>query len=398
MSYGKLVALLAVRTRDLAGAEDALSSALVRALEQWPAGGVPENPDAWLLSTARRIAVDHWRRLETAQALSGHVELLARERVAETEPSFADERLKLLLVCAHPSIDVRARTPLMLQTVLGLDARRIGSAFLVAPATMGQRLSRAKAKIRDGGIRFEVPALDALPRRIDSVLDAIYAAYTLGWDNAFSDDGKTNALSDEAIWLARLIVELLPGDAEAKGLLALMLFSESRRPARRDPISGDYVDLARQDTGLWSEPLIAEAEQVVRSAGSAGELGRYQIEAAIQAVHAARRLSGSTDWAAIAHLYLGLTIHLRTIGARVAYAAVLSEAENTGAALRSLAEISEESVSHYQPYWAVRAHLLALANERAAAVSAFERAIGLTEDVAVRCYLAKKKQALLEDR
>jgi len=233
-SYGRLVAFLAARSRDVAAAEDALSEAFVDALETWPVRGVPRNPEGWLLTTARRRLLDAGRhdRVRAKAPID-----LAAEIAAPAEDSdvvFPDERLKLLFVCAHPAIDEAARTPLMLQTVLGLDAARIASAFLTAPAAMGQRLVRAKAKIRDAGVRFEVPDGPDLPARLGPVLDAVYVAYGSGWDDVAGADPRRKGLADEAVWLGGVLVELLPAEPEAAGLLALMLYCESRRAARRD--------------------------------------------------------------------------------------------------------------------------------------------------------------------
>src|SRR5262249_37728508 len=219
--------------------------------------------------------------------------------------AFPDERIKLLFICAHPAIDAAARTPLMLQVVLGLDAARIASAFLVSPAAMGQRLARAKAKIRDAGVAFELPEAKELPPRLDAVLEAVYAAYGSGWDDVAGADPRRKGLAAEAIELGRLLVRLMPEEPEAKGLLALMLYCESRREARRD-LDGRYVPLSEQNVSRWSRRMIAEAEQLLAAAKEGSRLGRFQLEAAIQSVHASRASRGGTDWEAIALLYEGL--------------------------------------------------------------------------------------------
>src|SRR5579863_3934528 len=262
-SYGRLVAYLSAHTRDVGSAEDALSDALVKALTAWPRDGVPENPEAWLMTTARHSIIDHVRHQQVAEASEPTLALLreeSKEPNMTLETNFPDERLKLLFVCAHPAIDPAMHTPLMLQTVLGLDAVRIGSAFLVPPKTMGQRLVRAKTKIHEGGIRFEVPEQRQLPERLDAVLEAIYAAFGIGWDDMAGADQRGRGLAEEAIWLARALLQLMPGEPEVQGLLALMLYCEARRDARRDR-DGRYVPLSDQDPKLWSLSLIEEAER-----------------------------------------------------------------------------------------------------------------------------------------
>src|SRR5271154_5768488 len=260
-SYGRLVAYLSSHTRDVASAEDALSSALVKALTTWPRDGVPQNPEAWLLTTARHSFIDLVRHRQVAEASEPTLKLLREDSMEMTlSAEFPDERLKLLFVCAHPAIDPAMHTPLMLQTVLGLDAARIAHAFLISPATMGQRLVRAKTKIRDGGIQFEVPQDRELPQRLDAVLEAIYAAFGIGWDDMAGVDQPGRDLAEEAIWLTRVLLQLLPSEAEVRGLLALMLHCEARRAARRGS-DGRYVPLSEQDSRKWSQPLMEEAER-----------------------------------------------------------------------------------------------------------------------------------------
>lgn len=394
-SFGRLVAFLSARSRDVAGAEDALADALVLALERWPASGVPDNPDAWLLTVARRRIIDRARRVDRSDGLIHRLQLAREEaEAAMNDPSgFPDERLALLFVCAHPSIDASARTPLMLQTVLGLSAERIASAFLTSPAAMTKRLTRAKAKIQEAGIAFAIPCESDLGPRLDAVLAAIYAAYGLGWDDAFGTDGKRAGLAEEALWLGRLMEDLLPAEPETEGLLALMLFCEARRDARRDH-EGAYVTIAAQDTALWSAELIEAAEEILRSAGARGRPGRYQLEAAIQAVHAARRTTGTVDWSAILMLYEGLVSVAPTIGAHVGRAAALSEAGCLEAALQALDALEAAMVETYQPFWATRAHAMERLGRPAEAESDFARAAELSEDAAVRAYLLERRRRL----
>jgi predicted RNA polymerase sigma factor len=390
-SYGRLVAYLSSHTRDVASAEDALSNALVAALMAWPRGGMPQNPEAWLLTTARHSLIDLMRHQRVAVA-SEPTLLLLREEPKEMTLSaeFPDERLKLLFVCAHPAIDPAMHTPLMLQTVLGLDAAHIAQAFLVSPTTMGQRLVRAKTKIRDGGIQFEVPQERELPQRLDAVLEAIYAAFGIGWDDMAGVDQRGRDLAEEAIWLARVLLQLVPREAEVRGLLALMLHCEARRPARRGP-DGRYVPLSEQDSRQWSLPLIEEAERHLAEASSRAGTGRFQLEAAIQSVHAERVRSGRTEWAAIMLFYEQLIRISPTLGTRTGYAAAVGEAKGPEAGLAVLDGIDVDAVSGYQPYWAVSAHLLQRLGKTSEAVDAFDRAIGLAEDPAVRQFLLQRR-------
>jgi RNA polymerase sigma-70 factor (ECF subfamily) len=274
----------------------------------------------------------------------------------------------------------------MLQSVLGLDAARIASAFLVAPAAMGQRLVREKARIRGASIDWIVPDARELPGRLAAVLEAIYAAYGSGWDDVAGADPRRRGLAEEALALGRLVARLLPEEPEALGLLALMLHCEARRGARRDD-AGRYVPLDQQDVGRWSEALIEEAEAALAAAARAGQPGRFQLEAAIQSAHVHRAVTGRTDWEAIALLYEGLLRSAPTIGARVGQAAAIAEARGTPAGWAALAAIPAAAVSAYQPYWALRAHLLRKLRRADEARDAYERAIGLSEDPAVREFL-----------
>jgi RNA polymerase sigma-70 factor (ECF subfamily) len=388
-SYGKLVAYLATWSRDVAAAEDALGDAFLEAVDTWPRTGVPGKPEAWLLTVARRRLVDRKRhaKVEDVAAAALCLVMDRAEQDASAKDIFPDERLKLLFVCAHPAIDEAARTPLMLQTVLGLDAARIASAFLVAPAAIGQRLVRVKAKIRDAGIVFEVPGRDELPSRLESVLEAIYAAYGSAWEDVAGADPRRQGLAEEAIWLGRLVTRLLPDEPEADGLVALMLHCEARREARRDA-DGGYVPLSMQDVARWSRPMLEEAEARLSAASKVMRPGRFQLEAAIQSVHARRAVTGRTDWEAIALLYEGLIRLAPTIGARVGHAAALAEARGADAGREALATIPPEAIDAYQPYWALSAHLLKRLGRHAEATAAYARAIGLSEEPAVRRFLA----------
>lgn len=396
-SYGKLVAYLAARSRDVAGAEDALSEAFAAALAQWPRDGVPAKPEAWLMSVARRRGIDAVRRRQTGVDARAHLALIAEEAEAmqASQNDIPDERLRLMFACAHPAIEPGIRAPLILQTLLGFDAAAIASAFLVQPSTMAQRLVRAKARIKEAGIPLRVPEREEIGERLDAVLEAIYAAYSEGWGDPAGIDGRRRNLATEAIWLGRLAAALMPEEAEAESLVALMLFAEARRPARRD-VSGRYVPLGEQDLSLWDAEMIGEAETRLRRAGRLEGLGRYQLEAAVQAVHAARRLTGRTDWAALVTLYDALAAFARSPVVTINRAVAIAETEGPETALAELDTIADDRrLADYQPYWAARAGILARLGAVQEAALAYERAIGLERDPAVRAFLAERKAALV---
>ena len=390
-SYGRLIAYLAARSGDVAGAEDALGDAFVAALERWPAEGVPEKPEAWLLHVARNRIIDAVRRSQVLQKSEKFLQQIAREAqaVAKAHEHFPDERLKLLFVCAHPAIDPAARTPLMLQTVLGIHAERIASAFLVSPAAMSQRLVRAKNKIRDAGIPFRVPESPELNERVSFVLDAIYAGYTTGWESLMETASTHHALATEAVTLGRMLTHLMPREPEALGLLALILHCEARREARYTN-DRKFVPLDQQDTALWSQSMIQEAEKHLRSAAAFKHMGRYQLEAAIQSVHASRAKTGRIDWKEIALLYEGLVRIAPGIGSLVGRAVAIAQAEQPAAGFAALEQIPSDRTTDYQPYWAARGHLLHLLNRKDEALEAFGRAASLTDDPALREYLFQR--------
>ncbi len=385
-SYGRLLALLASRSRDITTAEDALAEALASALSTWPTRGVPDNPDAWLLTAARRNLGHAHARSATAQAAVDTIALLNQERDSRDPQLLGDARLQLLFVCAHPAIDPTVQAPLMLQTVLGIDAARIAASFLVAPATMSQKLVRAKKRIRDAGIAFVVPEAEHLPERRNAVLSAIYAAYGMAHD-AIPGSSEAHGLAGEAIWLARLLRELMPIDPEAMGLLALMLYCEARRPARRDS-SGAFVPLFAQDPQRWDAAQLAEAESLLRVAAQSAKPGRFQIEAAIQSLHAETIFTGSAKPEPLLALYDLLLTFAPSIGARVSRSVALA-AIDAPAACRAL-DLLADQCALYQPWWAARAHVLRLAGNAQGATQAARTAAGLASDPAVRQWLLTK--------
>lgn len=393
--YGRALGWLAGRFGDIAAAEDALGDAVVRALERWPVDGVPSRPDAWLLTTARRRLLDRGRRRDVAARHEAVVAWLQEEQADAPAPAL-DPRLPLLYVCAHPAIDAVAQPALMLQTVLQVPTERIAAAFLVAPVTMSQRLVRAKAKIRAAGVPFEVPAAHELEERTDAVLAAVYAAFGTAWAEQLEADHAGGDLRDEAIELARLVHALLPREPEPAGLLALLLYCDARRDARRDD-AGAYVPLSRQDTTRWDPAKLHEAEALVRAAAARGRPGRYQLEAAIQSAHLDERRSGASRAADVLDLY-GALLHLcPTVGGYVGHAAATARVEGSEAGLACLDRIPAERVRSYQAYWATRAQLLRDAGRLGEAREATERAAGLTSDPAVRAWLVAQLRALTRD-
>jgi len=398
-SYGKLLAYVAARTGDVVGAEDALSDAFATALADWPVRGIPDNPQAWLLTVARRRLIDAARRDRTNQAASAHLRLLADEIEAGAmqEGAVPDERLALMFVCAHRAIDPAIRAPLMLQTVLGLDAATIASAFLTAPAAMGQRLVRAKARIRLAGIAFRLPEQSDLRERVQAVLDAIYATFGTGWADRGSES-RLRDLTREAIFLGRLVVSLLPDEPEGLGLLALMLYAESRRHARRDA-DGDYVPLDQQRVQVWDEQLIEQAETLLLQASllvvGGAAVGRYQLEAAVQSAHVVRRRTGRSDWPAIVRLYDALVPLTGSPVVAINRAVAVAEISGPAAGLAQLDDLANDTrLASYQPYWAARAGLLARNGETNEARAAYRLAIGLEPDPAVRRFLDGRLAAL----
>lgn len=394
-SYGKLVAFLASRTRDVAAAEDALSEAFASALVDWPRNGCPANPEAWLLTVARRKVIDMYRGQRRHELAGEQLRVMADGlEAASAAAEIPDQRLGLMFACAHPAIDAAIRAPLVLQVILGIDAKMIASAFLTSADAMGKRLVRAKEKIRDAAVPFRVPEREELPSRLDTVLDAIYAAFTEGWTDPGATDVVRRDLTEEAFFLARLVVELLPSEPEALGLLALMLHAEARRRARRNE-TGEYVPLAEQNQEMWDVQMILEAEGLLRRAADFHSIGRYQLEAALQSAHVFRCRTGQGNWAEVVQLYDALFALAGSPVVAINRALAVAELRGSAEGLAAMPDAAADSrLADYQPYWAARAELLAKTGARDEALHAYDRAIGLERDPAVRRFLQERRVAL----
>lgn len=379
-SYGRLVALLAAPTGDFELAEDTLAQAFEQALVTWPRDGVPDNPDGWLLTVARNRQRDVWksaerrhtRPLEAAADLVLPADDLDPDRIP-------DRRLALLFVCAHPAVAANVRTPLMLQAVLGFDSEQIARAFAVPAGAMSQRLVRAKRRIRDIRIPFAVPGRQAMSERLPPVLEAVYGCFAL----AFPERGS---LSGEARYLAVTTARLLGDEPEAWALAALLTLAS----ARAAPHADRYLPLQDQDPDGWNHDLIAEGEALLRRSERPGQApGRFQLEAAIQAVHCDRARSGVTDWDALCTLYTALVAVAPSLGSRIAHAAVIGRTRSPQAGL-SLLEALPVERERFQPYHAARGELLARLGHRRDAIEAYGQASALATDPAVRTFLDRR--------
>jgi RNA polymerase sigma-70 factor (ECF subfamily) len=392
-SYGRLLALLAASTSDLAAAEDALADAFERALRTWPSQGVPASPDGWLLTVARNRLRDHWKSAGVQRTSPLDAGLAEAGRLDEVDiDAIPDRRLELMMVCAHPAVGQAVRTPLMLNTVLGYTAEQVGRAFSVPAATMATRLVRAKKRIKAAGIPFRLPGRSDLEPRMAAVLEAVYGAYVIDWATT---GPETRPLPSEALQLAEVLTALVPADPEAHGLAALVELSAARTPARTDA-GGRFVPLAEQDPARWNRRLIDRAHEHLRAAHAQARLGRFQLEAAIQAVHCARGQQAETDWATLLELHRVLHSVAPSLGSGVALAAVTAEVDGPEASLAALDALQEragEGARRFQPARAARANLLDRLGRNEEAATAYESAIALTHDTAERQYLEQRRDS-----
>jgi predicted RNA polymerase sigma factor len=390
-SYGRLLALLSAATGDLASAEDALAGAFERAVRTWPEDGVPANPDGWLLAVARNRLRDWWRSAEFRRTVPLDTDRDAPAHFDDLDvDAIPDRRLELMLVCAHPAIDRAMHTPLMLNTVLGFTAEQVARVFSMPTSTMATRLVRAKARVKVAGIPFRLPERDDLPARMAAVLEAVYGVHVIDWSTT---GPQPRTVPSEALHLAEVLATLAPGDPEAHGLAALVQLSTARAAARTDE-RGRFVPLAGQDPARWDHHLIGLAHRHLRTAHASGRLGRFQVEAAIQAVHCARDRTGGTDWRTLLDLHSVLDEVAPSLGGRVALAAVTAEVDGPAAGLAlldALAADAGDQARRFQPARATRAHLLGRLGRDEEAVAEYDRAIALTHDHAEREHLREQR-------
>ncbi len=390
-SYGRLVALLAARNGDIAAAEEALSAAFLAALEKWPQTGIPKNPEGWLMAAAKNQATDAHRK-HSKHTLLTHdemTEFMDADSSHETaEEDVPDERLRLLFVCAHPAIDASIHTPLMLQVVLGFEATDIAKTLLISPTALAQRLVRAKRKIKEARIEFAVPEKKEMASRLSSVLEAIYGAYSLDWLHAPDE----RDMSEEAIFLLRLLARLLPEEPEVCGAAALISFAHARRAARIE--DGMLVPLHEQDISRWDDQLISEADAHLAQAARFKSLGRFQLEAAIQQAHVNGVLRGQLDWTSVLHLSEGMCRLWPTAGAHVNRIAAMAHVAGPAVALEVLEKWRAVNDA-FQPAEATRAHLLMQLNRHEDAARAYQSAIDLTVEPACRRWLERQRKLAL---
>jgi RNA polymerase sigma factor (sigma-70 family) len=385
---GRLTAALIARLRDFQLAEDALQEAVVSALVHWGRTGLPSSPQGWLLKVSLRKAIDRLRSTAREGRKVTDLARLAVDDSSDMEPDLIpDERLRLIFTCCHPALEMKSRVALTLRTLGGLTTTEIARAFLDAEPTMGQRLSRAKAKIKAAGIPFAVPGPELWPERLGSVLAVIYLIFNEGYAATAGESQMRAALCDEAIWLARMLDALAPGDAEIMGLLSLMLTTHARRGARSSH-DGSLVPLSRQDRALWDGGMIAEGLAILDRAITVDRPGSYQVKAAIGALHVDTANHSETDWPQIVRLYDTLLRYEPTPVVRLNRAVALAEAGDLTRALEEL-PVLEAPLRDYQPFHAARADLLARAGDPAAP-DAYARAIDLSGTDAERRFLTRR--------
>jgi RNA polymerase sigma-70 factor, ECF subfamily len=397
--HGRILAALIGQLGDFTLAEEALQDALVNALERWEIDGVPRNPGAWLMTVAKRRAIDRLRRTTREEPLEPEA-VIPDPVTAQDEPemdnSIPDDRLKLMLTCCHPSLALEAQVALTLHTLGGLSTREVARAFLVPEATMAQRLARARNKIRNAGIPYRVPPTELLPERLDALLAVIYLIFNEGYCATSGDTLTRKELCGEAIRLGRVLVGLMPavGSAEARGLLALMLLHDARRETRLDA-AGELVLLDEQDRTRWDQAKIREGTAVLDEALVLRDPGPYQVQAAISALHAAAQTAEATDWRQIAGLYDSLARMAPSMVVEVNRAVAVAMARGAQAGLEMLLPLENQAEGYY-PYHAARADLLRRTGQVEAAAEAYEQALALCTNGAERAYLQRRRDEMVK--